>query len=161
MCLIPLQDLLRVSTIRGGQTQEPSFEASTLICPLYLPSFLTDWIYSVGLQVSTCYSREIYTLQRGLNTHRVSLWCKFSYLRWKKKKNRDRPFFQIGGGWQDHDLADLTLTWMAVSQESVDLWFANWLDHQGHIGNLLSLDLKYLASLPEPVAPWGHQQPHE
>ena len=27
-------------------------------------------------------------------------------------------FVQIGGGWQDHDLADLTLTWMAVCRRT-------------------------------------------
>ncbi|EIW86761.1 hypothetical protein CONPUDRAFT_115432 [Coniophora puteana RWD-64-598 SS2] len=50
----------------------------------------------------------------------------------------------IGGGWQDHDLSDLTLTWMAAS-----------------IGDILALNFKYLASLPDPVAPWGQQPPHD
>jgi len=50
----------------------------------------------------------------------------------------------IGGGWQDHDLSDITLTWMAAN-----------------IGDMLSLDLQYLASLPDPVAPWGKQPPHD
>ncbi|KII93755.1 hypothetical protein PLICRDRAFT_101450 [Plicaturopsis crispa FD-325 SS-3] len=52
--------------------------------------------------------------------------------------------FYIGGGWHDHDLADLTLTWMAAN-----------------ISDLLSLDYTYLASLSDPVAPWGEQQPHD
>lgn len=50
----------------------------------------------------------------------------------------------IGGGWHDHDLSDLTLTWMMANIE-----------------NMLSVDLKYVASLPDPVAPWGKQAPHD
>ncbi|KIJ68497.1 hypothetical protein HYDPIDRAFT_125092 [Hydnomerulius pinastri MD-312] len=50
----------------------------------------------------------------------------------------------IGGGWHDHDLSDLTLTWMTAN-----------------IGDMLSVDLKYIASLPDPVAPWGKQPPHD
>ncbi|KAJ7244759.1 hypothetical protein B0H12DRAFT_801130 [Mycena haematopus] len=49
----------------------------------------------------------------------------------------------IGGGYQDHDLADLTLFWMAANLES-------------H----LSLDYAYLGTLPHPTAPWGKQPPH-
>ncbi|GLB36111.1 putative uncharacterized alpha/beta hydrolase domain (DUF2235) [Lyophyllum shimeji] len=50
----------------------------------------------------------------------------------------------IGGGYPDHDLSDLTLTWMAAQ-----------------IGDILSLDMKYLASLFHPVAPWGKLRPHD
>ncbi|KAF7985339.1 hypothetical protein HWV62_6545 [Athelia sp. TMB] len=50
----------------------------------------------------------------------------------------------IGGGWHDHDLADLTLTWM-ISQ----------------VEPFLSLDNKYLWSLPQPCYPWGQQPPHD
>jgi len=49
----------------------------------------------------------------------------------------------IGGGWEYHDLSDLTLTWMAANIE-----------------DMLSLDLKYLGSLSNPNAPWGEQLPH-
>ncbi|KAF8078667.1 hypothetical protein FPV67DRAFT_1466003, partial [Lyophyllum atratum] len=49
----------------------------------------------------------------------------------------------IGGGYPDHDLSDLTLTWMAAQ-----------------IGDILSLDIKYLASLLHPVALWGKHKPH-
>ncbi|KAH7916402.1 hypothetical protein BJ138DRAFT_995855 [Hygrophoropsis aurantiaca] len=49
----------------------------------------------------------------------------------------------IGGGWKDHDLADYTLVWMVA-----------------HIGDMLSVDLSYIAGLPKPVAPWGQQPPH-
>uniref|UniRef100_A0A0W0F5N8 T6SS Phospholipase effector Tle1-like catalytic domain-containing protein n=1 Tax=Moniliophthora roreri TaxID=221103 RepID=A0A0W0F5N8_MONRR len=50
----------------------------------------------------------------------------------------------IGGGYRDHDLADLTLTWMVA-----------------HVSDILSMDLSYLALLPHPVAPWGAQEPHD
>ncbi|KAH7925206.1 hypothetical protein BV22DRAFT_1129222 [Leucogyrophana mollusca] len=50
----------------------------------------------------------------------------------------------IGGGWHDHDLSDLTLTWMAAN-----------------IGDMLSVDLKYIAGLPDPSHPWGEQPPHD
>ncbi|CCL99034.1 uncharacterized protein FIBRA_01043 [Fibroporia radiculosa] len=49
----------------------------------------------------------------------------------------------IGGGYHKHDLADITLMWMAAN-----------------IGDILSLDEQYLASLSDPVAPWGEQPPH-
>jgi len=49
----------------------------------------------------------------------------------------------VGGGYKAHDLADLTLFWMAANVE----------DH-------LSLDFTYLGSLPRPSAPWGAQPPH-
>lgn len=49
----------------------------------------------------------------------------------------------IGGGYQEHDLADLTLTWMAA-----------------HVGDILSLNVEYIASLPDPVALWGEQASH-
>lgn len=50
----------------------------------------------------------------------------------------------IGGGWHEHDLSDLTLTWMIANIE-----------------DMLSVDLKYVACLPDPVAPWGQQPPHD
>ncbi|KAF8960979.1 hypothetical protein BDZ97DRAFT_2034223 [Flammula alnicola] len=50
----------------------------------------------------------------------------------------------IGGGYKNHDLADLTLVWMAA-----------------HIENVLSLDFEYLQKLLKPVAAWGEQQPND
>ncbi|KAJ7786267.1 hypothetical protein B0H16DRAFT_25079 [Mycena metata] len=50
----------------------------------------------------------------------------------------------VGGGYKAHDLADLTLFWMASNLE----------DH-------LSLDYTYLESLPKPNFPWGAQPPHD
>ncbi|CAK5280206.1 unnamed protein product [Mycena citricolor] len=49
----------------------------------------------------------------------------------------------IGGGYTQHDLSDLTLFWMASNLEK-------------H----LSLDYKYLGSLPHPSAPWGALPAH-
>ncbi|KAJ8595919.1 hypothetical protein M405DRAFT_929205 [Rhizopogon salebrosus TDB-379] len=49
----------------------------------------------------------------------------------------------IGGGWKEHDLSDITLAWMAAN-----------------IGDILSIDVPYIASLPRPVAHWGEQPPH-
>ncbi|KAF8521484.1 hypothetical protein JB92DRAFT_3277272 [Gautieria morchelliformis] len=50
----------------------------------------------------------------------------------------------IGGGWESHDLSDLSLAWMV-----------------SNIEKMLSLDRTYLDSLPRPVAPWGQQLPHD
>ncbi|KAG7099108.1 hypothetical protein E1B28_000981 [Marasmius oreades] len=50
----------------------------------------------------------------------------------------------IGGGYYNHDLADLTLAWMVA-----------------HVSDILSTDLSYLACLSHPVAPWGAQEPHD
>ncbi|KAF8168146.1 hypothetical protein B0H34DRAFT_684398 [Crassisporium funariophilum] len=50
----------------------------------------------------------------------------------------------VGGGYKNHDLADISLIWMAA-----------------HIGDALSLDLEYMSNLFEPVAPWGTQKPHD
>ncbi|KAI5481708.1 alpha-ketoglutarate dependent taurine dioxygenase [Pseudohyphozyma bogoriensis] len=49
----------------------------------------------------------------------------------------------VGGGWDQHDLADITLAW-AVSNTA----------------NILSYDLKYINSIPNPTAPYGQQPPH-
>jgi len=49
----------------------------------------------------------------------------------------------IGGGYEKHDLSDLTLTWMA-----------------SNIEDMLSLDTHYLATRPSPVASYGRQPPH-
>lgn len=32
---------------------------------------------------------------------------------------------------------------------------------QSQIEDMLALDMRYLASRPQPVAPWGKQKPHE
>ncbi|KAF9535428.1 hypothetical protein CPB83DRAFT_841726 [Crepidotus variabilis] len=50
----------------------------------------------------------------------------------------------IGGGYDNHDLSDLTLAWMA-----------------GELAPYLSLDMFYLQDLVTPAAPYGTQQPHD
>ncbi|KAF7306890.1 DUF2235 domain-containing protein [Mycena indigotica] len=50
----------------------------------------------------------------------------------------------VGGGYRNHDLADITLFWMAAN-----------------VGDHLSLDYKYLGSLPQPAYPYGEQPPHD
>ncbi|KAF9076243.1 hypothetical protein BDP27DRAFT_1380318 [Rhodocollybia butyracea] len=50
----------------------------------------------------------------------------------------------VGGGYKHHDLADISLTWMVA-----------------HVGNILATDPRYLATLPDPIAPWGAQKPHD
>ncbi|KZV77071.1 hypothetical protein PENSPDRAFT_280333 [Peniophora sp. CONT] len=50
----------------------------------------------------------------------------------------------IGGGFQEHDLSDLTLFWMAAQ-----------------VGDILSLDVKYLLRGLGPTAPWGAQKYHD
>ena len=68
----------------------------------------------------------------------------------------------VGGGYPEHDLADLSLVWMAVSVSivtchcAVDIFLS-----QAQIEDALGLDIEYLANLPRPVAPWGKQQPHK
>ncbi|WAR55280.1 hypothetical protein PtB15_6B19 [Puccinia triticina] len=52
----------------------------------------------------------------------------------------------VGGGYADHDLSDITLIWMV----------ANLMRY-----NLLAIDEQYLMSLPVPQADWGKQAPHD
>jgi len=50
----------------------------------------------------------------------------------------------IGGGYKEHDLADITLFWMVANIEDI-----------------ISVDMKYIFSLPQPNALWGIQKPHD
>lgn len=50
----------------------------------------------------------------------------------------------IGGGYKEHDLSDITLTWMVAN-----------------VGDMLSWSMDYIKTLPDPVAPWGEQKPHD
>jgi len=50
----------------------------------------------------------------------------------------------IGGGYPEHDLSDITLTWM-VSQ----------------VSDILSVDTSYLVSLFRPVKDWGKSGAHD
>ncbi|KAJ7293538.1 hypothetical protein C8J57DRAFT_1269293 [Mycena rebaudengoi] len=88
----------------------------------------------------------------ALNETRVDFdCCKFeqSPAALRKKQTLSQCWFigshaDVGGGYRKHDLADLSLFWMAANMEK-------------H----LSLDYTYLGSLPRPTAPWGTQPPHD
>ncbi|KAM5536247.1 hypothetical protein V8D89_010146 [Ganoderma adspersum] len=49
----------------------------------------------------------------------------------------------VGGGYEEHDLLELTFNWMIANIQEV-----------------LSLDFEYILSLPKPDKPWGTQPPH-
>ncbi|KAI0375074.1 hypothetical protein BV20DRAFT_934232 [Pilatotrama ljubarskyi] len=55
-----------------------------------------------------------------------------------------RSHCDIGGGYEEHDLSDLTLNWMIAN-----------------VGDALSFDYDYVISLPRPTAAWGAQPPHD
>ncbi|KAF8898791.1 hypothetical protein BD779DRAFT_1666575 [Infundibulicybe gibba] len=82
----------------------------------------------------------------ALNETRADFNCtKFEQTEGGRRKNQIlKQCWFTGGGYHEHDLSDLTLTWMAAQ-----------------IGDILSLDLKYLGSLFRPTAPWGEQKPHD
>ncbi|KAG0145540.1 hypothetical protein CROQUDRAFT_658458 [Cronartium quercuum f. sp. fusiforme G11] len=52
----------------------------------------------------------------------------------------------IGGGYIDHELSDITLVWMVASI----------LEHK-----LLSVNVDYVLSIPSPKLPWGELKPHD
>ncbi|KAF9040575.1 hypothetical protein BJ165DRAFT_308104 [Panaeolus papilionaceus] len=88
----------------------------------------------------------------ALNEMRVDFNCnKFeqSELGRKKRQTLRQCWFagchtDIGGGYRNHDLSDITLIWMLAQVE-----------------HMLSVDLDYLYHRIQPVAPWGVQQPHD
>ncbi|KAI1797950.1 hypothetical protein LXA43DRAFT_982756 [Ganoderma leucocontextum] len=49
----------------------------------------------------------------------------------------------VGGGYEEHDLLEMTFNWMVANIEDA-----------------LSLDFEYILSLPKPDKPWGTQPPH-
>ncbi|PIL31891.1 hypothetical protein GSI_06595 [Ganoderma sinense ZZ0214-1] len=49
----------------------------------------------------------------------------------------------VGGGYEEHDLLELTFNWMIAN-----------------VQDALSLDFEYILSLPRPDKPWGTQPPH-
>ncbi|EKM61098.1 uncharacterized protein PHACADRAFT_247474 [Phanerochaete carnosa HHB-10118-sp] len=87
----------------------------------------------------------------ALDEHRKDFNCtKFEQTEGGKRKGQilkqcwfSGSHTDIGGGFEDHDLSDLTLTWMAANTS-----------------DMLALDQEYLKSLPNPAAPWGELQPH-
>ncbi|KAG6911998.1 hypothetical protein DXG01_000246 [Tephrocybe rancida] len=79
----------------------------------------------------------------ALNELRADFNCA-KFERTPEGRQRGQVLKQIGGGYDDHDLSDLTLTWMAAQIESI-----------------LSLDTPYLKSIFHPVSPWGMQKFHD
>lgn len=72
---------------------------------------------------------------------------------------------KVGGGYKDHDLADISLTWMVVRNIlKVDIHTGIsdlFNDYKAHVNDSLAMDMKYLGGLLDPMAPWGTQKPHE
>ncbi|KAM6498074.1 Uncharacterized alpha/beta hydrolase domain (DUF2235) domain containing protein [Amanita muscaria] len=66
----------------------------------------------------------------------------------------------IGGGFPEHDLADITLMWMAVSHFTRLFTLYSLVGLQAQVGDMLSLNSEYLSGFTQPVAPWGKQIPH-
>ncbi|PPQ62848.1 hypothetical protein CVT24_000542 [Panaeolus cyanescens] len=88
----------------------------------------------------------------ALNEMRVDFNCnKFEQSEHGRKKGQTlkQCWFagchtDIGGGYHNHDLSDITLIWMLSQVE-----------------HMLSVDMEYLYHRLQPVAPWGVQQPHD
>ena len=68
---------------------------------------------------------------------------------------------KIGGGFKEHDLSDLTLFWMAVCSTITGRNSYLKYRFKAQIGDMLSLDVKYLIKGVSPTAPWGAQPYHE
>ncbi|RXW20619.1 hypothetical protein EST38_g5227 [Candolleomyces aberdarensis] len=79
----------------------------------------------------------------ALHEMRADFNCN-KYEQTEKGRLKKQTLKQIGGGYKEHDLSDIALLWMAAQ-----------------VGDILGLDAEYLAKLPQPVAPWGQQKPHE
>ncbi|KAI0639477.1 hypothetical protein C8Q77DRAFT_1163987 [Trametes polyzona] len=88
----------------------------------------------------------------ALNEHRADFDCaKFEQTDEGRKKGQrlKQCWFigshcDIGGGYEEHDLSDITLNWMIAN-----------------IGDALSFDYDYVIALPRPTAVWGSQPPHD
>ncbi|KAJ3557735.1 hypothetical protein NM688_g1306 [Phlebia brevispora] len=127
-----------------------------------------DTVGSVGLPEELTHSQKVKTLlgfrdldlgahvERGyqalaLDEHRADFNCaKWSQTEAGRRKGQilkqcwfSGSHCDVGGGFRDHDLSDLTLAWLAAN-----------------ISDILLLDADYLAGLPDPCAPWGALPPH-
>ncbi|KAI0825059.1 hypothetical protein BC628DRAFT_1375260 [Trametes gibbosa] len=88
----------------------------------------------------------------ALNEHRADFDCaKFEQTEEGRSKGQQlkQCWFigshcDIGGGYEEHDLSDITLNWMI-----------------SNIGDDLSFDYDYIVSLPRPTTVWGTQPPHD
>ncbi|KAI9069965.1 hypothetical protein FKP32DRAFT_1558689, partial [Trametes sanguinea] len=87
----------------------------------------------------------------ALNEHRADFDCaRFEQTEGGRKKGQvlSQCWFTgmcaIGGGYEEHDLSDITLNWMI-----------------SNLGDALSFDYDYVISLPRPTTHWGAQPPHD
>ncbi|KAI9445014.1 hypothetical protein H4582DRAFT_1805459 [Lactarius indigo] len=62
----------------------------------------------------------------------------------------------IGGGYKEHDLSDITLFWMLVCITSGITTYAD-----ANVEDIVAVDTTYLFSLLQPSASWGTQKPHD
>ncbi|KAH7880809.1 uncharacterized protein C8R40DRAFT_1033681 [Lentinula edodes] len=76
-----------------------------------------------------------------------------------------RSMIFVGGGYKDHDLADISLTWMVVRnilKLDIHTGISDLFnDYKAHVNDSLAMDMKYLGGLLDPMAPWGTQKPHD
>ncbi|KAI0669822.1 hypothetical protein C8Q78DRAFT_976460 [Trametes maxima] len=87
----------------------------------------------------------------ALNEHRADFDCaRFEQTEEGRRKGQllrqcwfTGSHCDIGGGYEEHDLSDITLNWMI-----------------SNIGDALSFDYDYVISLPRPTTFWGTQPPH-
>ncbi|OSD03140.1 hypothetical protein PYCCODRAFT_1366050 [Trametes coccinea BRFM310] len=88
----------------------------------------------------------------ALNEHRADFDCaRFEQTEGGRKKGQvlrqcwfTGSHCDIGGGYEEHDLSDITLNWMI-----------------SNLGDALSFDYDYVISLPRPTTSWGTQPPHD
>ncbi|RPD55809.1 hypothetical protein L227DRAFT_614943 [Lentinus tigrinus ALCF2SS1-6] len=100
-----------------------------------------DTVGSVGMpEELTLTSQKIKNIF-GFPDHRLGHHIKRAYQ--ALALDETRADF-IGGGFEEHDLSDLTLNWLIANIEDA-----------------LSFNYDYVTSLPQPDAPWGTQPPHD
>jgi len=123
-----------------GLPEEISISSKTQGCPFGFPDRI------LGEHIERAYQAL------AINEERVDFNCnKFEQTDAGRRSNQilEQCWFtgihsDVGGGYEQHDLSDLTLIWLCA-----------------HIGDALSLDLDYLEKKCQPaVAPWGAQKPH-
>jgi len=151
---------------RGGQKHMCRMKEGTLKCvgvwdtvgALGLPGFFGENFNLLGFR-DTKLSRQIKYAFHAIAVHETRK--DFTPTKWVRKPSRDphekcpqvlkQVWFagshsDVGGGYEDHDLSDVSLIWMV----------ANLMEY-----NLLAIDEQYLRTLPSPQAGWGKRAPHD
>uniref|UniRef100_A0A8H7YAL2 T6SS Phospholipase effector Tle1-like catalytic domain-containing protein n=1 Tax=Psilocybe cubensis TaxID=181762 RepID=A0A8H7YAL2_PSICU len=101
-----------------------------------------DTVGSTGLPEEIAMSKGASHVRMfGFPNHKLGVHIQYAYQ--ALALNEMRKDF-IGGGYDHHDLSDISLMWMASQVE-----------------DLMSMDMNYLRALINPVAPWGKQKPHD